>query len=325
MTRQRNFKRSIRARAEKTGESYSVARRQLLLSRPEGLCLAVAQTCLRGDPGDADGLRAAGGEVRALMAEARGAGARVVHFPEGALCWPDKRVLSSLGPDRVGPADWTRARWEILREELAAIADQARRLRLFAVIGAAHPLGDGIRPHNSLYVLSDTGTVRTRYDERLLSRTKLDMLYTPGSEAIAFEVDGYRLGCALGMEAHFSEIFAAYEAQGVDAVLFSTSGESPRHAPPFAAAVQGLACSQALWVSYAAHAEQSLLVPAGIAAPDGHWAARCSRDGFPSVATATLTRDPAALARAWRRAVRAGVHAGHHQADALRSQDRQSL
>lgn len=325
MTRQRNFKRSVRARAEKTGESYAVARRQILLSRPEGLRLAVVQTRLRGDPGDADGLRAAGVEARALMIEARRAGARVVHFPEGALCWPDKRILSSLGPDRVGPADWSRARWDVLREELAAIADQARRLRIFAVIGAAHPLGDGVRPHNSLYVMSDTGAVRTRYDERLLSRTKLDMLYTPGTEAIAFDVDGYRLGCALGMEAHFPEIFAAYEAQGVDAVLFSTSGKSPDQAAPFAAAVQGQACSQSLWVSYAAHAEQSLLVPSGIAAPDGHWATRCSRDGVAGVATATLTRDPAPLARAWRRAVRAGVHAGHHKPDALRSQDRKTL
>jgi hypothetical protein len=36
------------------------------------------------------------------------------------------------------------------------------------------------------------------YDERLLSNTKLSCMYTPGAGPVTFEVDGLRLGCAMG-------------------------------------------------------------------------------------------------------------------------------
>lgn len=72
--------------------------------------LAVAQTTVREDPGNEAELRAGGTEVRSLMHRARAAGARVVHFPEGAVCFPHKRLLSALGPDEVGPSDWSRFR-----------------------------------------------------------------------------------------------------------------------------------------------------------------------------------------------------------------------
>jgi predicted amidohydrolase len=41
------------------------------------------------------------------------------------------------------------------------------------------------RPHLSLYVISDQGAVVTRYDERMLSNTKVSHMYTPGSAAQA--------------------------------------------------------------------------------------------------------------------------------------------
>ena len=42
MTRQKDLKLKIRARMQKTGESYTSARRQLLAKRPEGAALAAA-------------------------------------------------------------------------------------------------------------------------------------------------------------------------------------------------------------------------------------------------------------------------------------------
>ena len=57
-----------------------------------------------------------------------------------------------------------------------------------------------------MYVISDQGELITRYDERLLSNTKLSFMYTPGSDPVTFEVDGLRFGCAMGIEAHFPEV-----------------------------------------------------------------------------------------------------------------------
>ena len=60
-------------------------------------------------------------------------------------------------------------------------------------------------------------------------------MYSPGSDPITFVVDGYRFGCALGMESHFPEVFSEYERLDVDCVLFSSTGEGtggPEVLPP---------------------------------------------------------------------------------------------
>jgi predicted amidohydrolase len=73
--------------------------------------LATAQVVVREDPGDRGQLRQSGYDVRELMREASRAGARIIHFPEGATCSPDKQIMSVTGPAEVGPADWDRAGW----------------------------------------------------------------------------------------------------------------------------------------------------------------------------------------------------------------------
>lgn len=156
MTTNKNLKRQVRARAAKTGESYTAALRQLRGEAP--LRLAIGSTELREDPRDPDQLRRGGAGVRALMVEARRRGARLLQLPEGAICFPHKRILST-DPDRVAGADWSRMRWDVLREELDAIAAEAARLQLWTVLGAPHRLTPPNRPHNSLYVLSPAGPV----------------------------------------------------------------------------------------------------------------------------------------------------------------------
>ncbi|MFD7066194.1 hypothetical protein ACFV97_03050 [Streptomyces sp. NPDC059913] len=148
MTARNNFKRLVRARAAKTGESYTSALRHLRpahaggvgpeAERAKSVRLAVAQPPVHVDPRDVDALRESGRTVRALMREASAQGARVVHFPEGAVCFPDKLVMSVDGPDVVGPADWGRCQWSVLRAELAAVAELAGELRLWTVIASAH-------------------------------------------------------------------------------------------------------------------------------------------------------------------------------------------
>ncbi len=94
-----------------------------------------------------------------------------------------------------------------MREELSVTSQLARELKLWTVFGSVHQLTPPHCPHNSLYVVSDHGELVTRYDERMLSNTKISFMYAPGKIPVTFEVDGVRFGCALGMETHYPEIF----------------------------------------------------------------------------------------------------------------------
>ena len=318
MTANKNFKRRVRARAAKTGESYTAALRHLRHPDPKRVRIAIAQSPLCADPGDAAALAHTGTVVRLLMREAAQRGARVLHLPEGALCSPAKKIMVSSGS-----ADWARADWAALRHELTATAVLAGELGLWTVLGSVHPLTPPHRPHNSLYVLSDKGSIHTRYDERMLSNTKVSHLYAPGTEPITFTVDGVRFGCALGMESHFPELFGDYERQDVDCVLFSTTGEPD--GTVFAAEALAHAATNSYWVSYAALAGTN--APSGLAGPDGRWVDRGPADGSPAVVITNLDESAESVevavfkARPWRRTARAGIYADHVVTDA-RSEDR---
>ena len=190
------------------------------------------------------------------------------------------------------------------------------------VFGSVHRLTPPHRPHNSLYVISDRGELVTRYDERMLSNTKISFMYSPGKLPVTFDIDGIRFGCALGMESHYPEMFAEYERLEADCVLFSTTGETPLAAPAFAAEVLGNAASNTYWVSYSAHAPQSVAAPSGIAAPNGQWVAACSADGTPDITVADIIIDRQNPARPWRRKARSDLHAAHQVTSDPRSDSR---
>jgi len=299
MTQNGNLKRRVRARAAKTGESYTAALRHVRRPPdrpgPSALRLAVAQTAFANDPGNGVALQASAAALRRLMVEASKSGARLIHFPEGAICVPNKRIMSETGPADIGPADWSRFDWSVLRDELDAISQLAKQLRLWTVLGSVHRLTPPHRPHNSLYVISDRGELATRYDERMLSHTKLSFMYSPGSTPITFTVD---------------------------CVLFSTTGEQPAAAATFAAEVLGHAASNSFWVSYCAHATHSVSAPSGIAAPDGRWAAQCAPDGALSLVVTDITINRDDPARPWRRRARAELYSTYRVAGDPRSADK---
>ncbi len=323
MTKNGNLKRRVRARAAKTGESYTSA---LMHVRRKGqpdrlkksVRLAVAQTTLCDDPGDVAALRAAASEMRQLMQNAHAAGAKVLHCPEGTLCTPNKRLMSAGGPEKVGPSDWSRFEWDAVWKELEGLRLLARDLKLWTVFGAVHRLTGSRRPHNSLYVLTAQGKLATRYDERMLSDTKISFMYTPGSRPATFAVDGIRFGCTLGMEAHYPEIFSDYERLDVHCVLFSTTGSTSA----FGAEMLGHAASNTYWTSYSVHADKTDTPPSGIVGPEGEWVVQCKKDGTPSVAVADICDNPASLARPWRRRARTGIYEPHQVHDDPRSDRR---
>lgn len=288
----------------------------------------MAQTTVPEDPSDSGALRESGAEIRSLMREARASGATLAQFPEGAVVYPGKYVMSSAGPTTLAEADWTRADWEVMRTEAEAIASLASELRLWTVFGSPHPLTPPRRPHNSLYVISPNGAVVTRYDKRFLSNTEVSWMYTPGTDPVVFEAEGLRFGCALCIEAHFPEIFAQYEQLDTDCVLISVMVDDPVR-PVIA---QAYAALYDYWVGYSTPAQYSRSAPAGIVAPGGHWIARCPANGQPDITVADL--DPYGdsdidvairLARPWRRTARAGLYDSRQTPEDPRSDNRTSF
>ena len=270
---------------------------------PEPFRIAVAQSTVHEDPTNLQLLRESGAEVRGLMREAAAAGARLVHFCEGAICFPSKVVLSSLGPDEIGPSDWTKADWTVLEDELGQITRLAGELGIWTVIPSVHQLPDA-RPHNSSYVVSDKGQVVARYDDRALSTTKVTWMYTPGTAPVTFEVDGYRFGLVLGLDMLFPEMFTEYDRLGVDAVLASYAST---HGPNAHIGVQaqGTAANNTCWISLAVTANPQTGLVAGVTNPRGEWVARAPEDGRPAIAVAELQLDDwTSVGRAFRQRTR---------------------
>src|SRR4051794_30635780 len=102
------------------------------------LTIASAQSHITAD------VHANGLHVRELMTKAKALGARLVHFPEGALSGYVKTEIQT----------WDAVDWPALHAELEATAAHASELGVWVVLGANHRLTPPHRPHNSLYVIS---------------------------------------------------------------------------------------------------------------------------------------------------------------------------
>lgn len=239
--------------------------------------------------------------IRQLMDDARRHGVRLIHFAEGTLCTPNKRLLSR-NRDTITDSDWSKFDWDGQAHELRLIAEHTAALGMWTVIGAVHRLTSPRRPHNSLYVIDDRGQLITRYDERMLSFTKQSHMYSPGTRPVTFDVDGVRFGCAMGMESVYPEVFLEYERSDVDCILFSSHGANPT----FGLQVQGHASINSLCISYATSCTETAAgAPSGIAGNDGTWIATCAASSEPAIAVADVNTEIDNLARPWRRAARA--------------------
>jgi predicted amidohydrolase len=187
--------------------------------------------------------------ITAMMAKAKAAGADLVQFTEGALSGYGKKVLTPFEKWRA--EDWTR-----LQRASDRIAGLAKDLGLWVVLGSVHPLENGSRPHNCLYLIGPDGTVRTRYDKRFCSHTELSGWYTPGRESILFEVNGVRFACAVCLEIRFPEVFDEYRRLGAQCVLVSTftgardDKEDARQDDIFAITARAHAANNNFWVSF---------------------------------------------------------------------------
>lgn len=256
-----------------------------------GFKLATAQIEVSAD------VRRNGSAIRRFMTKAACGGARLVHFPEGALSGYVKSQIKS----------WDAVDWSALREELEQTAEAAGKLGIWTVFGANHRLTPPHRPHNSLYIISDAGKLAGRYDKRFCSNTEINDWYAPGAEPVVFAVDGFRFGCALCIEIHFPELFMEYERLGADCVLLSVYSKDPI----FGVTAQAHAAVNNYWLSLSSPTQCSRGLASGLVAPNGRFVARC-RAGRSGLIIQELDRTAPELdialtkARPWRRTAREG-------------------
>lgn len=249
--------------------------------------MAIAQLPITGDA------RQNGAEVRQAMRQASAGGARLVQFPEGMLSGYAKNPIM----------DWAEVDWQIVREELEAVMALAAELKIWVVLGSAHPLTPPHWPHNSLYIISDDGTLANRYDKRIVSHTEVTRFYTPGYEPVVFEIDGFRFGCIICVEINFPKLFTEYEELGIDCLLMSAY---PVDAI-FYTKLRGYAAIHCYWVSLSSPSETADLMMSGIIGPDGETLSHIETER--GIVFAELNRDdpafdiPLTKARPWRASI----------------------
>jgi predicted amidohydrolase len=160
----------------------------------------------------ASNLRWIGGQMR----EAKSRKADVAHFPEAALSG-----YAGVDLDSFGSYDWS-----ALREATLAVIALARDLRLWVILGSAHPLTPPNKPHNSCYVIDAEGRIVDRYDKRFCAgppdASASDLAhYTPGDHFCAIELKGVRCGVLICHEYRYPELYREYRKLDVELVFHS--------------------------------------------------------------------------------------------------------
>jgi predicted amidohydrolase len=236
--------------------------------------------------------------LREMMMEASRAGARLIHFPEGALSGYVKSQIQS----------WESVDWNLLEDELLQVMQTAKRLGIWVIVGCNQRLTPPNRPHNSLFVISDQGELVSRYDKRFCSHSEITDWYSSGRDPQVFSVDGFRMGCALCIEIQFPEVFSEYERLDADCVLFSAYSQDPM----FWTQAQGHAASNNIWLSVSVPAQCGNTMQGGLIGPHGYGLSRCNASTTPHIQLAELNKEAPDLqialtkARPWRRLARAG-------------------
>jgi predicted amidohydrolase len=272
--------------------------------------------------------------VTRQMKEARRRGAHLVHFPECCLS----------GYAGVEFKSFAKFDWELLRESVEQVQDLARELKLWVVLGSAHRLSDGNRPHNSLYVIDDRGRVRDRYDKLFCTgdpraKTAVDDLahYNSGDHFVTFDVRGIRCGLQICHDFRYQELYRELKRRRVRLVLHSyhnghtTKARLARSGniwgvivPP---TMQTYAANNYMWISANNTSAKESSWPSFVVRPDGMIISRLQNNRPGMLVTKIDTNQKLYDASsAWRdRAMQGIYHSGTLVKNDRRSRDRRVI
>jgi deaminated glutathione amidase len=261
------------------------------------------------------------------MHEAARQGARVAHFPEGAIsgyAGTDFETFTGYG-------------WDALDRATDRIRELASELGIWVAAGSAHRFSDLSAPHNSLYVISDRGEVTERYDKRFLGGADPDH-YSPGSHFSTWVIDGIQCGALICYDYRFPELYRHYVTLDVQLMFhsFHAGNVPPERVAAISAAIgtqyaplnpaatftypgvtmpavmtASAACNN-MWISCPNSSAPESLWPAFFVRSDGITTGQLKRN-IPGVLTSTVDTDQDLYdsTRPWRRHALAGtLHSG---------------
>ena len=247
-------------------------------------------------------------------------GARVAHFPEGSLS-------GYAGTDFASFAGFG---WDQLDEAFAAVAEAARKLGIWVVLGSAHRLSDGHKPHNSSYVISDSGQITERYDKRFCSGDSAERTgdlahYSPGRHFSVWSIDGWICGALICYDYRFPELYREYKKRGVQ-LMFAAVNRSATHTYPgitMPASMTAAAAANHVWISCPNSSAPQSCWPAFFVRADGVTTGRLRRN-VPGVLVSTVDpeRELYDSTAAWRARAMSGVLHSGTSVDDPRSEDR---
>jgi predicted amidohydrolase len=148
--------------------------------------------------------------VKNQIIEAKLKKAEIVHFPECALSgYPgvDLKTLEGFN-------------WNLLREKTDSVLMLAKQLKIWVVLGSIHRLSEGVKPHNSLYVINAAGEIIDRYDKRFCTNGDLNY-FSPGDHFVNFDLNGINCGLLICYDIRFPELYREYTKNHTDLVFHS--------------------------------------------------------------------------------------------------------
>jgi deaminated glutathione amidase len=154
--------------------------------------------------------------VLGQMQTAKRKGAHVVHFPEMSLSGYAGREIEST--DQID--------WQQLITATERVMAAAKKMKLWVIIGSTHRLSGKHKPHNSLYIIDDTGALVDRYDKMFctgnLKGDSGDLAsYTPGDQLSVFSIRGILCGAQICHDFRYQELYREYKRKGVQVMFHS--------------------------------------------------------------------------------------------------------
>jgi len=260
-----------------------------------------------------------GKTIRRQMVTARELGADVAHFPEGALS----------GYANADFKTWNGYGWALLKEETLRVMELAENLRLWVVLGSAHPLTGDHKPHNSLYLISPKGPIVERYDKSFCTSGDLDF-YSPGDHLSLATINGVKCGLLICYDVRFPELYRQYKKRGAQMIFhsfYNARAKGPNiHTTIMRPSLQCRAATNYVWISATNSSAYYGSWPSVFVRPDGVIAAslRFHRPGV-MVNTVNTNEQLYDASAAYRDlAINGALHNGE-AVDDLRSKDRTCL
>lgn len=148
--------------------------------------------------------------IKKQIIEAKLKGAEIIHFPECALSgYPEVDMKTLEGFD-----------WNLLYKKTDSVLSLARQLKVWIILGSIHRLSEGIKPHNSLYVINNEGKIVDRYDKRFCTGGDLKH-FSPGDHFVNFNVNGVNCGLLICYDVRFPELYREYKKSDTEILFHS--------------------------------------------------------------------------------------------------------